>query len=66
MSSNDVIERLSTAPGVDELVKATTTTVGDLIRFGSSITTQSDGWGDGESACALGAAGLAYEALRRK
>jgi hypothetical protein len=37
-------------------------TLGDLIREGSSKTTQSYTWGDGESACALSAAYLAARA----
>lgn len=34
-------------------------TLGDLIRLGSMTTKQSHGWGYGEQACALSAAGVA-------
>lgn len=35
----------------------------DLIRIGSAHTTQIAGWGDGDRACALAAAGLGAVAM---
>lgn len=35
----------------------------DLIRIGSSRTVQTDGWGDGNRACALSAAALGAVAM---
>lgn len=45
------IEDLTTEPVV--------MTLGDLIRLGSMTTEQGQGWGQGEYACALSAAGIA-------
>ncbi len=37
-------------------------TLSDAIRLGSTVTTQSYDWGDGETACALTAGALAAKA----
>lgn len=44
--------------GIEEYV-TTRVHIADLIREGSTDTTQSIGWGSGLQACALSAAGLA-------
>lgn len=38
--------------------------VGDLIRVGSTVTTQEYGWGSGDTACALAAAGIGLKQMR--
>jgi hypothetical protein len=46
-----------------EMDVLTNVTVADLIRYGAKHTTQAQGWGNDETACALSCAGLAAEAL---
>jgi hypothetical protein len=67
MSTTDtIVESLTQSPTVAELEAATRVSLPDLIRFGSEQTIQEFGWGQGEKACALSAAALGLEALRRK
>ena len=61
-----VIETLATSPTAEQLAGATEIRLSDLMRFGSTETTQAVGkWGTGTEACALSAAALAREALNR-
>lgn len=55
-------------PTIEELMAATKPiTLSDLMRYGSSKTRQEiGGWGQGDTACALSAAGVALEELRAK
>jgi len=48
--------------GEIEMNVLTNFTLADAIREGSSITTQAQGWGDGENACALHAAVISAKA----
>lgn len=48
--------------GIEESV-LTQVHISDLIRRGSETTTQANGWGQGETACALSAASLAARDL---
>lgn len=43
----------------DLTAEPVTMTLGDLIRLGSMTTEQAQGWGAGDQACALSAAGIA-------
>lgn len=45
-----------------ELAALTNYTLADAIREGSQVTTQTYGWGSGDTACALSAARLAAKA----
>lgn len=40
-----------------------TVTISDLIRAGAAHTVKHEGWGGGDRACALSAAGVAADAL---
>lgn len=53
------------ARAVDEIGEKVTGSVhlADLIRAGSKVTTQVGGWGRGDQACALSAAGLAAKQM---
>lgn len=58
------------APALDDLremfaeieEKVSKYSLADAIREGSSVTTQEYGWGSGNTACALSAAGIAAKA----
>ena len=53
---------LTDLAGIEESV-LTRVHIADLIRQGCETTTQADGWGSGETACALSAAGIAARDL---
>lgn len=57
----ELTEQLKTELGDIELTSMEYT-LADAIREGSSVTTQSYNWGDGENACALTAAVVAGKA----
>lgn len=62
-TQDEVVEALrADLAGIEEEVTLGVS-VADLIRRGASETVQADGWGSGETACALSAAGLAAKAL---
>lgn len=58
ITETEMIERLRAL----ELDTVTRYTLADAIREGSLITSQANGWGTGERACALSAARLAARA----
>jgi hypothetical protein len=59
------VDTIRNSEAAKELEKATTVTLGDLVRLGASMTEPALGWGDETQACALSAAGLAYEAMAK-
>jgi len=58
----DELKAIIEATEVKELERSVTYTLADAIREGSSVTTKAEGWGDGESACALHGAVTAAKA----
>lgn len=62
--TEEKIEQLKTElAGIEEEVMMRPLTLADVMRQGSQITVHStEGWGDGESACALHAAAIAAAA----
>lgn len=57
--AQELDEKLKQELGEIELKVETSYTLADAIREGSLVTTQADGWGEGETACAMSAAVIA-------
>ena len=60
--ADTVIEEIISSIDAKALARATEFRLSDAIREGSSCTTQEYGWGSGDTACALSAAGLSAAA----
>lgn len=65
ITTEQVLESIVTDEQAAELERATTVTLGDLVRLGSSHTAQAFNWGKGGDACALSAGALGFEAIQR-
>ena len=63
MTNATKIDKAVESISAEELEKVVNRfTLSDAIRLGSTVTTQSYDWGDGETACALTAGALAAKA----
>ncbi len=65
MKTSDKVEELREVfkeAEIDFLERSAQYRLSDAIREGSSVTNKAQGWGQGESACALHAAVIAAEA----
>lgn len=59
---DDLRESLESDIDAKALERSITLTLGDLVREGSTVTTQCSGFGTGDKACALSAAAVALAA----
>jgi len=60
--AEELSELMRAELGEIELDVVANTTLADLMRAGARVTIQAYNWGNGETACALSAAGIGYRA----
>jgi len=62
---DEKIDQLAEELGQIELDVLTNYTLADAIREGCKATVKAEGWGNGDSACSLTAAGIFLEAVKK-